>query len=124
MMKTPEAEIQVNIMESRFRQTHVTVDNFRLQQPYSSTKWNSSCMECVPPVTNVPTPLQMFPSRKNHTVLCAEVKVRWKESEVAFQRNFQSQGACLPWYHHELCASVPEDALENSNVQWYCHHSQ
>ena len=90
----------------------------------------------------MPALLQMFPVlRKNHTVPCAEVKARWKESEVAIQRNFQSflivgcqsvlrepwwnaQGACLQWYHHDCVASVPEDALENSNVQWYCHHYQ
>ena len=82
----------------------------------------------------MPTLLQMFPSRKNHSVPCAEVKARWKESEVAIQRNFQSflivgcqsvlreqwwnaQGACLQWYHYDCVASVPEDTLENSNVQ-------
>ena len=54
-------------------------------------------------------------------------KVRWKESEVAIQRNIQSflivgcqsvlrepwwnaKGACLQWYHHDCVASVPEDA--------------
>ena len=76
----------------------------------------------------MPALLQMFPAlRKNHTLSCAEVKVRWKESEVAIQRNFQSflmvgcqsvlrepwwnaQGACLQWYHHDCVASVPEDA--------------
>ena len=78
----------------------------------------------------MPTHLQMFPSRKNHTVPCAgEVKARWKESEVAIQRNFQSflivgcqsvlrepwwnaWGACLQWYHHDCVASVAEDALD------------
>ena len=75
----------------------------------------------------MPIHLQMFPSRKNHTVPCAEVKVKRKESEVAIQRRFQSflivgcqsvlrkpwwnaQGACLQWYHHDCVASVPEDA--------------
>ena len=74
----------------------------------------------------MPTPLQ--------TVPCPEVKARWKESEVAIQRNYQSflivgcqsvlrepwwnaQAASLQWYHHDCVASVPEDALENSNVQ-------
>ena len=94
--------------------------------------------------TCMPTPLQMFPSRKNinHAVPFAEVKVRWKESEVAIQRNFQSflivgchsvlrepwwnaQDACLQWYHHDSVLHLYlKILLENSNVQWYCHHCQ
>ena len=97
---------------------------------YSSTIYMAFILESVPPVTNVPTPLQMFPSRKNHIVPCAEVKVRWKESEVAIQRFFHfflivgyqrlqsilkepwwnAQGVCLQWYHQDCVASVPEDA--------------
>ena len=90
----------------------------------------------------MPALLHMFPAlRKNHTVPCAEVKARWKESEVAIQRNFQSflivgcqsvlREPCWNAREHvysgitmtvlPLYLKMP---LENSNVQWYCHHCQ
>ena len=30
---------------------------------------------------------------------------------------------CLEWYRID-CVQVPQDALQNSNVQWYCHRCQ
>ena len=39
------------------------------------------------------------------------------------ERDMVECSKCLEWYHLD-CVSVPQDALQNSNVQWYCHYCQ
>ena len=137
MMKTTEAEIRVNVMDMQMQAGTCDCGLFSIataaallngvhpgECTFNQSRMRKHLYDCLNKgkITQFPLLKSRRGGRKTKYSETFSVYCDCRMPECS-ERDMVECSECLEWYHTD-CVQVPQDALQNSNVQWYCHRCQ